>query len=214
MRDPFDPVTRPVGDDAKPKSFQVIQCSACPREDRLSVNNRRLEAAHVAGSFSAKGWLVGDKGKHLCASCWKMRRDVRRLAHDETRAKSQQKEAPMAERSPAAQAKIPELYLILGEAYDAAAKTYKKGWSDERIAQDTGFSIEFVKMRREQDFGPVVVDTLARDLTAALGALETDATKLGDYAAGIVARMDTLTSSVATVARLAHQALERLEAQG
>ena len=64
--------------------------------------------------------------------------------------------ASPADRSPAASTALPLLYMALGDNYDRAKKSYKGNYTDEQIAKETGLSVEFVKQRREADFGPLV----------------------------------------------------------
>jgi hypothetical protein len=163
MKDEFPVVSRRHGDDQTPRPVQAITCG-CGREDVLSAHSGRLTSAHVAGTFTSRGWLVGDAGKHVCPDCLAKRRAERRAAKEKP-------EMPKVERSPAATQKIGELYMILSEAYDAAGKVYKPGWSDQRIAKETGLAPEFVAKRREDDFGPVIVDASFDDLAAVQGAL-------------------------------------------
>ena len=59
---------------------------------------------------------------------------------------------------------IVELYMILDDAYDREKKDYKRGHSDEIIAEKTGLAISVVADRREKDFGPLVKDTLFDEL--------------------------------------------------
>lgn len=166
MKDEFPVVSRRHGDDRTMRPIQAITCGSCSREDVLSAHSCRMSSAHVAGIFTSRGWLVGDVGKHVCPDCLKRRRAERR-------AEKEKLEMSKVERSPLAAQKIGELYMILSEAYDAAGKTYKPGWSDARITKETGLALEFVAKRREDDFGPVIVDTSFDDLAAMHGALTT-----------------------------------------
>ena len=45
---------------------------------------------------------------------------------------------------------------LLFDHYDLGTQDYKEGWSDKRIADESGLSEVFVAQRRSQDYGPIV----------------------------------------------------------
>ena len=83
------------------------------------------------------------------------------------------------ERSPVAAARLGELYMILTDVFLVADKAYKPGWSDERIAKETGLSVEFVAKRRLEDYGPIIVDTAIPDLCVSIDKMLVAAEALG-----------------------------------
>lgn len=171
MADLFPPVSRPRGDDGKRQTAHVIRCSRCPAEDAVTAHMTRYTTEHLTGTFQQRGWRVSQSGRHVCPACIAAEGSARRAKHSkETSAMS----APSAIPSPAASNAIAEAYLMLQDGYDHAAKTYKPGWSDEKIAKESGLSLAEVKKRREADFGPLVVDTTAEDLRHEWDGLRSD----------------------------------------
>lgn len=171
MKDDFPVVNRKISDGAAPKPCQVIVCSDCGFEDRLMLNGPRGSAAHVATSFARRGWLVNDAGKHLCPQCVARRNLERKERKAMAQGVKTQQEPAVVARSPKAIEAIGELYVTLVDVYDPVAKNYKAGWSDERVAKETGFAVEFVAKRREADLGPVVIDTTVEDFAAELDGI-------------------------------------------
>lgn len=173
-RETFPTVNRQIGDDRRWRAVQMIRCSSCGSEDHVgSGQSSRLPEEVIATRFRAKGWRVEQrKDRHLCPSC--VAKD-----QEQARARRAEKEAALAEqkpdRSPAAAVKLGELYMMLSDAYEPARKVYKPGWSDDRIAKETGLAIEFVRARREQDFGPLAPPDMTEDEIASLvdGAAKT-----------------------------------------
>ena len=173
-RETFPTVNRQIGDDRRWRAVQMIRCSSCGSEDHVgSGQGSRLPEEVIATRFRAKGWCVEQrKDRHLCPSC--VAKD-----QEQVRARRAEKEAATAEqkseRSPAAAVKLGELYMMLSDAYEPARKLYKTGWSDDRIAKETGLAVEFVRARREQDFGPLAPPDMTEDEIASLvdGAAKT-----------------------------------------
>lgn len=141
----------------------------CGTEATLSAHSTCLPGHAVAAKFRKLGWLVRTVGKHVCPNCQindrnpNKPREVAAMppSHSLKDRIEQPKAAPAtkdtlkAERSPAAKSAIPLLYMALDEGYDRTAQDYKPGYSDERIAKETGLAVEFVRARRESDFGPI-----------------------------------------------------------
>lgn len=173
-RETFPVVNRQIGDDRRWRPVQVIACSRCGAEETKSAaHGVRVDEHTLATAFRSKGWRVEDRrDRHLCPACAAKQQD-------EARARRAEKEAALAEqkpdRSPAAAVKLGELYMMLSDAYEPARKLYKQGWSDDRIAKETGLAIEFVRSRREQDFGPLAPPDMTEDEITSLvdGAAKT-----------------------------------------
>ncbi|MCW2275094.1 hypothetical protein GJ654_10200 [Rhodoblastus acidophilus] len=134
----------------------------------MSAHSTCIPASSVAAKFRKLGWLVRAVGKHVCPNCQVSDRNHNPNPQEGVMApplslkdrleqpKAQPaKEPAKAERSIAAKSAIPLLYMALDEGYDRAGQDYKPGYSDERIAKETGLAVEFVRARRESDFGPI-----------------------------------------------------------
>lgn len=65
--------------------------------------------------------------------------------------------APDAQPVPSEAAKKAKrlIYQCLEDYYDDKAKAYRPGYSDERVAKETGAAVGFVREIREADFGPL-----------------------------------------------------------
>lgn len=171
MRESF-PRVRRRDDTGNSFECHAIACSQCGVEDHVRIITTLLPAHAVAKKFKINGWAVArDAKKHLCPACLAQKKSTPKV---ETMSEvianlASDANTELVARSPAAQAAIPLLYMSLGDAYDPARKRYKDGWSDERIAKEIALSVDFVRARREADFGPVVdtrVDELEKEVSA------------------------------------------------
>lgn len=204
-RETFPTVNRQIGDDRRWRAVQMIRCSSCGSEDHVgSGQSSRLPEEVIATRFRAKGWRVEQrKDRHLCPSC--VAKD-----QEQARARRAEKEAALAEqkpdRSPAAAVKLGELYMMLSDAYEPARKVYKPGWSDDRIAKETGLAIEFVRARREQDFGPLAPPDMTEEEMASLvsgasktlGQIKQDSERSHAYISERIALLEASIAAMAT----------------
>lgn len=145
-----------VKETGKPAWDELITCKKCGRGDSITHRNTRSSnAGHTPtiAAFAKKGWIKINMGQGVCPVCSSA--PIIEKAKEMASPQPNDKTPIVAMRSPAAQAKIPELYLMLGEAYEPKTKSYKKDWSDARIAADLGMAEDFVRARREMDFGPL-----------------------------------------------------------
>jgi ribosome-binding protein aMBF1 (putative translation factor) len=222
MQDEFPVVSRAAGKRLPPRPVQEIACSRCPATDAISAHDGRLPPHTAALKFAQRGWSVRGVGKHLCPACTladsrKARPPKEPPMKEETKAKPAPKVAAANEnQAPSAPASsaIVDLYMRLDDAYDRAARRYREGWSDERLAKETGLALAVVRERRERDFGPLVVDTTREDLAQTLGVLEAE---LGRAKAAVkeatrdvveaVERLDDAGKALADARRLAARLL-------
>jgi hypothetical protein len=168
---PLRPLTGNAGDGPRGPHYRIV-CGKCGDDDFVSAQDMGATHPNIARKFARAGWLIGaTTAADRCPAC-----------AGPSAAKTVSKGLPMVKTppataplpalpgvavvtpSPAAAMKITEVYMALSDAYDLAARGYRAGWTDERIARDLGVSVELVAKRREQDFGPVVVDTFGPDL--------------------------------------------------
>lgn len=188
--------------DGKPRWSYVIECKCGATEQtpvRSNADNDKI-SVEITRRFTKLGWTkIASTGRGLCPDCSKSHKptgdnamaplpktaNIPQLSVVETA-------SPM--RSPAAVAKMTDLYLSLGEYYDPQLKEYKKGYSDARIAKELGMAEEFVRQRREMDFGPLVpkVDHIAKiaDAFAALEKLKMTGTVTLAEVSGRIAHME------------------------
>lgn len=179
----FPVINRTPSPDAPPRPAHVIACGNCPAEDVISAHNGRIPAHTVAAKFRQRGWQVNQKGDHRCPACVQSLASQRRAktgASSKEPLMPEPKTAPAAVPSRDASSALVDLYMLLQDAYLRDEKAYKAGWSDERIAKECGLSVKVVAVRREQDFGPLVVDTTREDLAREVQDLQAELLRLAD----------------------------------
>lgn len=202
MADLFPLTSRRRGGDGKWQSVHMIACGKCGAEDLVSAQNTRMSDGHLTGTFQKRGWRVSPTGKHACPSCLAAETRERRAARQPAPGDTPMKKPPPPPPSPAASSAIVSLYVLLEDAYDRAAKGYRPGWSDERLAKETGLALDVVQRRREADFGPVVVDTTFNDIRAEMALLKGDIAHLREASArlaDIAAQLDLRAIAVAQI---------------
>lgn len=197
MRDEFPVVLRSRAEGQAARRCQEIVCSRCPATSTISLTSVSLPAHTAALKFGQRGWKVVGVGKHLCPACAAAEAARRKTLPNQT-PPDQPKGPAMAAKSapqPSAQPPVPanenagrasaaasdaivDLYMLLGEYYDKARKTYAEGWDDARVAREAGLSPVVVAERRERDFGPLVKDTTREDLKGTLRVLTEETSEL------------------------------------
>lgn len=126
--------------------------------------------------FIGRQWKVAKKP--ICPDCQKQA----------------QKEKPVSDLKSQPLAVIPQLQAVPTNAaraaraeavtaivtyFNASEGRYEEGWSDDRIAKETGLPVDWVKKRRDEDFGPlkepgefVEVRAEAKALASEIGKLQ------------------------------------------
>jgi len=205
LAETFPIINRQFGGDKRWRPVQTIVCSRCGVEDiQAATGGGRVPEHVIATRFRTKGWRVEDrKDRHLCPAC---------IAAVEAE-KPKKKEAAVAvepDRSPAAKARLGDLYMMLADAYQPSTKTYRDGWSDDRIASECELSVEFVRQRREQDFGPLAppdrtVEELARmtkEATILIGQLAQETAR---HQAFVAERTTAINSALTMLGELSQR---------
>lgn len=148
------------------------------------------------------GWST--KRKLLCPTCSTATKTVQQVIVDTY---SDQGDEDMSnERSPAAKQMHVQVILWLHESFDTGTGRYKAGMSDEKIADETGASKEYVATVRKEHFGDLAepteiaglreellalrrkVSQIKTDADAAVKALEAEADAISQKIDGIVLR--------------------------
>lgn len=127
----------------------------------------------ISKRMLAKGWTVGSR--LACPNCNKY---LRRKAPDHPKDKAMSDTRSAAAPSPASgmsdAARMAHRLAMqfLEDQYDEANKNYRPGWSDAKIAEQSGTSAKHVAEIREQFFGPLSMPgelgTLRQELAAAI----------------------------------------------
>ena len=158
-----------------------------------------LHPDFVAKRMLSKGWTFGSK-----LACPEHGR-----RHKAVATATQQQDTPSMPSIAAAPPPAPEQSLaakkalrlvmqLLEDAYDEANKCYRQGWSDARVAEETGASPKYVADTREGYFGPI-------GEPAELRALRDDLAKLvreqGAAHSDFVKRAEALQNRLAAIAK-------------
>lgn len=157
-----------------------------------------LHPDFVAKRMLGKGWTFGSV--LACPECSK-RRARRANLPEETDVATAAKEGARSggEMSDAARKAHRFVMMMLEEGYDENRRTYRDGWSDERIASETGASVTHVRDTRESFFGPVAdpVPPEFHALRADLDALRAD---LGQSFADLRKRAEDMATRLTGIA--------------
>lgn len=105
-----------------------------------------------------KGWKVGRR--LLCPEHATTLRVATRLTYPEKRRKPPMPEVsakvtPITPTSEEARTARRLATLLIEEQFDVAGGFYRNGYTDKKVADETGVSEHFVTKRREEDFGPL-----------------------------------------------------------
>lgn len=117
------------------------QCSQCDARDEWNVRSMP-PPDQVTKHFAERGWSIKSANRILCPQCSAKRKEkpVTKLA---------------AVPTPAFDAKAArrEAHDLIAMTFSIPTGQYSDGYSDERIAKETGISLDWVKQRREEEFG-------------------------------------------------------------
>jgi hypothetical protein len=179
----------------------VIHCTGC--DAVLEVKNSdRPASALVRKTVNTAGWLIRNR-RAKCVSCSGPRKPDKEepvvtttAAQDKAIREMNEKAALLPDKAPATESGAPagtlaqqsaparrlfrELMGWLEESYDEASKRYKKGFSDQSIAEETGAAVAFVAKTREDYFGPLGTPPEIETLRASLATLTRDIQSHGD----------------------------------
>lgn len=159
-----------------------VECVQCGAHDRWRLTSLP-EPDIVRRHFSVRGWSI--KRKAICPQCKtkKEAKPVNNITKIEPKSSAQ---LP----TPDARAQRREAHGLIELSFDIAKGCYKEGYSDARIATETGAALAWVKQRREEEFGPLKqpaeiaqlseeIETIAAQLAAARGKLAALVSKNG-----------------------------------
>jgi len=168
-----------------------ITCAECGTQFDWPRNNS-TEAEEV---FRSKGWEVGKHAGHdFCPECIAKRKKVVKMSDH---VKQQQPAEPVMSKE---DGRI--LSRLIEDHWDEQMVRYQPGWSDTKIAEDSGKPVAWVKARRELDFGgvgedPGIVEFLAQQLE-----IGTEMQVLGTQFEELSSSVSELTGQHAKVARM------------
>lgn len=160
-----------------------VQCQVEACKADHEVRFRQLPAPDIIDQkFRQQGW---DPRKPRCDR------------HSANRHHAKSKEAPMAttapKTSPAAIAAQAKMFGLLQTHFDIDEGCYRSGYSDAKIAAETGLAVELVAGVRLQAFGelkePDEVAQLARDIEALSSLIDEQVAPLRTELAGLRSRL-------------------------
>ncbi|HEX8836764.1 MAG TPA: hypothetical protein VF748_07505 [Candidatus Acidoferrum sp.] len=177
----FIPCTVPYGD--KPSRGIKITCGKCAREEKTHLNYLKSggqdddDRVHLQArnKFEALGWRVGKSpSRHRCPQCINDARNARlRYLHaNKDKHRHANRGAPtmpgnvvdLPKAEPPPKADPPReitradrrvIFSKLEEVYDDELTGYQIGWTDERVAVDLGVPLAWVRLVRDDNFGPM-----------------------------------------------------------
>lgn len=193
------PVISIKSEDGRTHHRPVIRCIDCGTKETAvrngSVNDDEL--------FRKKGWEVGRTETHdYCPMCVKARNTKEKVVKMEDHVK---KNGEAAAPSPVMSKEDGRIISrLIEDRWDEASACYKPGWSDAKLAEEVGRPVEWIRQRRELDFGGTGEDPGIVDFLKAQVALNTDL-------AGLRTEMDQLAGSVSELASLNQKVQRQLE---
>lgn len=183
------------GEDGRTHIRPMIECVTCHARE-TAVRNGSVEDDEL---FRKKGWEVGKSSTFdVCPMCVKARGQKGTVVKMEDHVKKNGEAAPSPEMSKEDGRIISRL---IEDRWDEAGGCYKPGWSDAKLAEEVGRPVEWIRQRRELDFGGTGEDPGIVDFLKAQVALSTDL-------AGLRSEMDQLAGSVSELAS-AHLKVQR-----
>jgi hypothetical protein len=137
-----------------------ITC-ACGAQSEWRLAGRMPPAEIIQKHFIQQGWRL-DRHAALCPACQQKRKPIM----EKQKAAAPLSLALASHPSEAARAAKKLVFMALMDYYDEAAKAYKPGHSDAKIATECGVAEDFVRKLREADFGPLAAPSELQALHA------------------------------------------------
>ncbi len=143
-----------------PIPARAIRCAKCGAVEKITTNKSRcLPDAALANFFRNKGWIVGRKpSEDICPSCQRAERKtpVPVLPAPATPVVESNVVEFGIRAEPPEQATKEDRRVIfakLNDVYIDEAKGYDSDWSDQKVADDLGVPVAWVRSIREENFG-------------------------------------------------------------
>lgn len=182
------------------RAVQRIKCVRCGEAGEAPFD-RPGSDEQVTACFRRRGWEVdARRERHHCPKCIAAVAAERRETEARKRMTNKTRPAETA-LSPVSALAKKIMSDLLFEAYDLTARDYRSGWSDARIARESGLSETFVAQRRAADYGPIpppappILDVAHSRLSAASATLR----DVSESAAALRAKADQAHAQVAAL---------------
>lgn len=141
-----------------------------------------------------QGWQLDLREPPKCPACIQKRRKAKRGVEEmaQTITCEAPEPQPAAEPAPEPAAQgvteiainpklLRSVYSKLEEAFDEEARRYVRGWSDDRVARETGASLDFVQKIRREAYGPIEPDPAVIEIKAKIGDLQKSLKQVEDF---------------------------------
>ncbi len=162
--------------DSHGKPQWLVTCSHCGVE--TSVFNASVhDASQLVAHFTKHGWVFDRRVAQYCSTqhardAKERQRQLRKeevVKHETTPAPIVPLAASPAEPDPKI---VRQVVTLLNDHFNTDKRVYEAGWSDERVAKETGASLEFViKYRRTAGYGELAEDPQIAQFRADLNAM-------------------------------------------
>lgn len=137
-----------------------LECAQCGARQEWSVNQKLPSSDIVRKHFKTRGWSLAKRVK--CPACSNQRKEPRAVSTV----------TPIKSPAPDPRAQRRDAHALIELYFDIPGGRYKEGYSDERIAKETGIAPAWVKQRREDEFGPLKQPDELADMRAQLAEAE------------------------------------------
>lgn len=122
-----------------------VECAQCGIHTEWHYP-ARMPPEGIKRHFTSTGWAL--RNRSTCPACIKRKKEQKPMV---TVAQIKSAPAPSFD----AKAARRDAHELIAITFDIPTGQYRDEYSDERIAKETGVSIEWVKQRREDEFGPM-----------------------------------------------------------
>ena len=163
-----------------------LQCQVpgCNRTGRIGLR-AVMPPEHIDRKFEQLGWRLDP---HVCPACVAIQKKEKKMAEAA-------KPSPVTMKAQAA------MFRLLDQHFDAEVGRFDEGWSDDRIAKETGLKKEAVAEFRRAGFGEIREDPAVASIRADIASLaklaEEQNGALAQGIAEIRARLAKLTEGTA-----------------
>lgn len=139
-------------------NLRVVAKLRCACDHSESVASRGVLPPEVLDKkFRQKGWKLDPA---TCPDCIQQPKEERQMASEG---------ATVSAQAGLAQAKV---FKLLVAQFDEEAGRYRNGYTDDRVAKETGCALVFVQQCRKECFGELKEDPAIAELRNDIGALE------------------------------------------
>jgi hypothetical protein len=128
---------RSIGHDAAKRHVAVLTCGCGIRGQVSAGTTSMLPPGQLDKKFQQRGW---DLDPAKCPACITKETESKKMASKPTQSTVKAQAA---------------MFRMLTDNFDGDAGSFATGWTDKRIAQETGLSVDYVTAFREEAFGKI-----------------------------------------------------------